>query len=191
MKPADDALIGAYLEGDIKAFEALFDRYARRVLGFALSLGGAHEQAEEVSQTTWLKVVEGLPRYRARGRFQAWLFQIAYRVWLDQVRSAWEKRRVSIDCFERDGKEEMPVAFGGTVKAVSPEVTITERERHDILRSALDALPDSMRQVILLRLDGDMTYREIAATMRSPLGTTLWRARQATRRLKDALRDLE
>jgi len=177
-KPADDALIGAYLEGDVEAFGSLYDRYARRVLRFVLSLGATREQAEESVQATWLKVVENLPKYKARGRFRAWLFQIAHRTWLDLARSAWERRRVPMAA----------VAENETVMA-SPETALDAEDRRNGLHAALETLPDAMRQVILLRLDGEMTYREIAVATGSPLGTTLWRAREATRRLKQVLED--
>ncbi len=171
--------MGAYLDGDLEAFGTLYDRYARRLFGFALSLGCTNALAEDVAQTAWLKAIEALPRYKPRGRFQPWLFRIAHRVWLDQVGSAWERRRVSMDDSALDA------AQAGAAPAA--EDAVIARERHDALHAALDELPEPMRQVILLRLEGDMTYREIAAAMKSPLGTTLWRARQATLRLKDAL----
>ncbi|HOZ45718.1 MAG TPA: sigma-70 family RNA polymerase sigma factor [Candidatus Hydrogenedentes bacterium] len=187
MNQTDDALIAAYLKGSMPAFESLFGRYERPVLRFIVSLGGSREQAQDAAQTTWLKVVEGLGAYEARGRFRPWLFRIAHRAWLDHVRGAWQRRRILVGEGNESDFEGLPIdrtAFGA---AISPADAAAAREERDQLYDALAGLPCALRQTVLLRIDAEMTFAEIAEAMDCPLGTALWRAHEAERRLKDAL----
>ena len=182
----DDDLVRAYLAGDLRAFETLFDRYERRILGFVASLGGRPAQVEDAAQTTWLKVVQELPRYRPSGRFKSWLFRIAQRTWLDSVRSAWERKRVALPESADDDFEGVPIEWWITGRA-SPQERAATVEHRDALYNALDALPDLMRQTVLMRIDGEMTFREIAEAMGCPLGTALWRMKEAQKRLRAKL----
>ena len=69
----------------------------------------------------------------------------------------------------------------------SPREQAARAESRDILYSALEKLPDLMRQALLLRIDANMSHREISEVMACPLGTTLWRVREATRRLRKGM----
>ena len=71
----------------------------------------------------------------------------------------------------------------------SPQERASTVEDRDALYRALNALPDLMRQTVLMRVDGEMTFREIAETMRCPLGTALWRMKEAQVRLRAKLGD--
>ena len=79
MPLSDDVLYTAWRAGETAAFESLFNRYEQRLLGFLVSLGGTREEAEEIAQNTWMKLLDPKTPYRARGRFRPWLFQIARR----------------------------------------------------------------------------------------------------------------
>ena len=182
----DDDLVRAYLAGDLRAFETLFDRYERRILGFVASLGGRPAQVEDAAQTTWLKVVQELPRYRPMGRFKSWLFRIAQRTWLDSVRSAWERKKVTLPESVDGDFEGVPIEWWIDDRA-SPRESAATVETRDALYQALDALPDSMRQTVLMRIDAEMTFREIGEAMGCPLGTALWRMKEAQKRLRAKL----
>ncbi len=190
MNRSDDELIEEYLQGDVESFGQLYDRYERRLFGFVLSLGGARHRAEDVAQKTWLKVLVQLESYQIRGRFRSWLFKIGHRVWLDEVRSAWERRRVSLEGNPETDCEGLPIDECVVDAAQSPMEQAARKERLDIMYSAIEMLPDMMRQALLLRIDADMSHKEISEVMDCPLGTTLWRVREATRRLKDQLKGL-
>ena len=61
------------------------------------------------------------------------------------------------------------------------------REESWRIEAALAALPEDLREIVLLRTDGELTFREIAAALGTPLGTVLWRMRTARRRLRGIL----
>ena len=165
------------------AFERLYERYAARLLGFVVALGVPVDAAEDVCQKVWLRVIHNLVAYRGFGRFRPWLFRIAHRQWLDEARSAWQRHRMPLD---RPGTEAEWADPGA-----GPIDIVLARERHQLLLDALAELPPAMRQTVLLRIDGELTFREIADAMACPLGTALWRMKEAERRLARRLGALE
>jgi len=187
MMQPDDNLVAAYLAGDAEAFEHLYARHAPRILGFVASLGGPRHLAEDVAQSAWLKALHALERYRPQGTFRAWLLQIAYREWLDQVRSARERKRAGPP---GNGKAaHAPETALDAVEAPGPgpfEHAVVKETRGRI-EAALDTMPGPMRQALLLRADAGLTFREIAEAMDCPLGTALWRVKEAERRLRQQL----
>src|ERR687885_615754 len=85
--PADDRkLIAAFRAGDRAAFDALFERYAGRVLAFARQLTGSSSEAEDLTQEVFLAALRGLPEFRGDSGLLTWLFSIAVRRWRDQQR---------------------------------------------------------------------------------------------------------
>ena len=166
MQPSDDA----YLEGDLSAFETIYDRYAGRLLGFVASLGANRDLAEEACQKTWIKVIDHLEQYEAAGRFRPWLFTIAHRQWLDDVRSAWQRHKVKpVDVGD---------AGGANANLHDPIEHAMVREQRELLTVALGELPAPLRQTVLLRIDGALSFLQIAETMQCPLGTALWRMKE-------------
>lgn len=183
----DDALIERYRQGDDDAFAALFDRLHPRLTAFLHSLGVDYDAAEDTAQKTWMKALKQLDSYRGGGRFQPWMFQIAYRTHLDERKTSWFRRRVAA-VHEVNGA----TPHGVVLEAVpdegpSPRETADWAMRRESLIRALDELNPAQRQAVLLRLEGGLTYREIAETMGCPLGTALSRVREATERLQKTL----
>jgi RNA polymerase sigma-70 factor (ECF subfamily) len=154
LRPDDaaiDALVRRAVAGEAAAFGALYDAYAPRVRRFLRHQLGDADVAEELLQRTFVKMIEALPRYRARGLpFGAWVFRIARNVVIDHRRTAHPG--VSLDAvMERPSDTGDPAA-------------VAER-RHDRarLRAALDALPPDQREVLVWRFFADLTPAETAA----------------------------
>jgi RNA polymerase sigma-70 factor (ECF subfamily) len=152
-----------------------------------LSLGGDRDRIDDVLQQTWLKVLARLEQYTMQGKFRQWLFRIAHRIWLDEIRSVWERRRVYIEDNPGMDYEGLPIEKFVSDLPLSPREQAEHNESRDMLLEALENLPDQMRQALLLRIDAGLTHREISEIMGCPLGTTLWRTREGTRRLREIL----
>ncbi|HUT22936.1 MAG TPA: sigma-70 family RNA polymerase sigma factor [Sumerlaeia bacterium] len=186
MSRSDDSLIARYLEGDAEAFEDLYRRYASRLLGFVLSLGADRDAAEDLAQRTWLRALEALDAYKPRGRFRPWLFQTAYRLWVDEKRSGWERRRTPVDSeeeLEQAASSDRAASGAEGRPPADPREQASACEERELVEAALKRLPEEMSRTVLLRIDGDLAYREIAELMGCPLGTVLWRMSEAQRRL--------
>ena len=186
MEPSDDALIVSYLKGDAAAFEQLYHRYSGRLLGFVISMGAPRDAAEDVAQKAWIKALEALGSYRGQGRFRAWLFTLTYRLWLDEVRSAWRTRCFSMDEEQLAAMAPAPTNSTTAIPA-NPREAAVAREERLLLEQALEELPEAMRRTVLLRIDGELAYREIAEMMDCPLGTVQWRMNEAQKRLSTML----
>ncbi|MCC7407688.1 MAG: RNA polymerase sigma factor, partial [Phycisphaeraceae bacterium] len=104
--------------GDASAWEALVGAYTGRVYGMALRRCGDAELAEEITQGTFVKVVEHLPRYQERGKFEAWLFRIALNLLRDQMRQ--RKRRGVSGGWQEDEEQESAWAMGQTDVEAGP-----------------------------------------------------------------------
>jgi RNA polymerase sigma factor (sigma-70 family) len=190
MAPSDDRLIEQYLNGDVDAFERLYERYSARLLGFLKAHGVCFDIAEDLAQRTWMRVIENLSEYQAQGTFRAWLFTLGHRLFLDEARSAWERHRVVP---QQTDPEAGSLSFVESVPAphASPLEQAVQKEEGELLAQAIEQLPDAIRQTVLLRIDGDLAFREIAEVMQCPLGTVLWRMQEARRLLRKLLGEPE
>ena len=187
MDVTDDELIGKYLDGDMVAFETLYHRYDGRLLGFLLAMRADRDLAEDLAQKTWLKVIGRFANYEARGTFRAWLFTVARRLWIDEARSAWSRKRVALESSRNGESGGAGKQFDVEDPSSGPAEHALARERRGMVTAAIRSMPPELSQTVLLRIDGDLTYREIAEEMGCPLGTALWRAKEAERRIRKFL----
>jgi len=154
------------------AFSALVARHQRRALRVAgRQLGPGAITAADVVQNTFIDIYRALPRYQPRGRFGSYLFRIL----LNQCRIA--QRAARIEARHRQRTD--------TALAVAPphESAVLARERERDTEAALARLGAKLRDVVVLRYTGELSYDEIAATLEIPTGTV-------KRRLFDAMKKL-
>ncbi len=145
----------------------LFGRHHLAVFRFLRRLTGNAEQAEDLTQEVFLRVVRALPEYRAQNREEAWVFRIARNVLLD------DRRRRGVRLPSSPG--EVPDAPSRPSQAARME-----------LDEALAAVPESEREAFLLREVGGLSYDEIAmASGATPdaVRSRIFRARSALRTL--------
>ncbi|MCB9492485.1 MAG: sigma-70 family RNA polymerase sigma factor [Dehalococcoidia bacterium] len=146
---SDGELMQAYLDGDAAAFEALYRRYDRRVYGFFFRALRDAALAEDLLQRTFLKLHRARARYRRELAVGGWIFRIAYNLYRDELR-----RR------GRHPEEELPddERLGIAAHAADPW-----RDRARLVRAAVDGLPESQREAILLCKYQELTYEEAGA----------------------------
>lgn len=147
--------------------------------GWALSCCGWNEvEAEDVVQTTYVKVLSGQARYSGRSNFRTWLFGVVRLTALEQRRreSSIQRRAERV----AEGWIDEPDA------PLAPDEALVEREQATRLRSALDQLPDRQREVVHLVFYHGMSVAEAAATMDVSVGS----ARTHYHRGKERLRSL-
>jgi RNA polymerase sigma-70 factor (ECF subfamily) len=133
---AVDRIVAKARAGDPAAFAALYDLFSERVYRFVLVRVRSSTDAEDLLQRIFLKVIEGLPRYEARGLpFAAWLFRIARNTVIDHERTRHEHASLD-DALERPDERDGP-----------PELAETAFERQ-VVRSAIEQLTTEQRDVI-------------------------------------------
>lgn len=159
---SDDAvLVKALASGERAAFAHLVDRYHAQLLRLALQFVPSHAVAEEVVQETWLAVITGIDRFEGRSSLKTWLFRILANI--ARSRGVKEHRTVPFTVVVPDGDEPAvdPHRFrrfrhAGAWKEPparwpDPEASALRREELDVVRVAMDALPQSQRTVMTMR----------------------------------------
>ena len=154
----------------------LYKRYERPLFSFILKFVKERSSAEDVFQQTWMKAIRGLDGYREKGKFSSWLFGIANNACVDHVR---KQARSKIDDFK---SEEGLDSFRSDDQ--DPEDAAIESERKAWLNEAISNLPPEQKEVVLLRLHGEMPFKEIAKMLNTPLNTVLGRMHYAMRHLQ-------
>jgi RNA polymerase sigma-70 factor (ECF subfamily) len=172
---------------DPDAFDRLVDLYGRRVHAFLLRMTGRREDAEDLLQEVFLRLVRMLPSYSHQGNFEGWLFRIAANLGRDRIRRI---RRSPIVASLSSGSENPPASDGergwdGADEAAEPpDSGLLRNEQIDRMQRALTQLPDAEREVVLLRYYSSMSFAEIAEAMDTPLGTALARSHRGLTKLR-------
>ena len=184
MTPAEDSqLLLAYARrGDVKSLSALVTGNARWLTAYLRGSLSSDADAEDAFQETWMRVIRSCGTYRG-GSVRAYLTRVARSVVIDRFRRN-RCPTVSIDATDDDGAS---LAEATTAPEPSPDEAFETSATADEIRRAVRALPDGPRDVLLMRIENELTFREIAALLGVPLGTALTWMRSATIRLKKAL----
>ncbi len=186
-----DALAAAILgaqRGNAVSFDLLVDQFSGRVFGFLYRLTGSRSDSEDLMQEVFVRLVRMIGAYQHDGRFEAWLFRIAANLCRDRVRKAMRTpKHFSIDAGSDGEGESSASALIPPAATDGADAGLIRREDVDALGRALAELPEAERMVIMLRHFSDMSFREIAETMGTPLGTALARAHRALARLRELM----
>ena len=171
--PVDAAAEGA------RRLEQLFDDSRDELLGTLFYVVGNLEDARDALQESFLKCWHRRGQIGEIENLRAWVFRVALNTGRDQRKTAWNRRRQSL-------QEENPMAS----TTDSPTKGLVQNEELERLRHAVAKLPPEQQEVFLLRQNGDLTYTQIADAMSIPLGTVKTRMRAAIRVLRETVGDL-
>ena len=180
----DSELLFAYSRrGDVQSLAALVRRHSAWMQALLRSLLPDAADAEDAFQETWIKVIRSVSSYRG-GKVKSYLASAARSVAIDRLRRGG--RTVSLDSEEGEGAE---AAANAAAAGPTPGEALESKATSEDVRRAVRALPEGPRQVLLLRIEGDLAFREIAAELGVPLGTALTWMRTATQKLREMLGD--
>lgn len=175
----DEELVQRMRGGEAAAGETLCRRYHASLIRYLQRISRSEVTAEELFQQTWLSVMEHLDRFdpaASSGGFKAWLFRIATNKATDVWR-AHGRHRAAIEGLSRmTAVEERPAS-----------ARMESTEEVNRLRRAIERLPESQRQVLMLRYYSGMKFVDIARTLGCPLNTALGRMHKAVLKLKAAM----
>ncbi len=180
MHPTDDQLVAAYLEqGDTQAFRQLVERHQERIYGYLLGWVRDPEVANDLFQETFLRVLAALRQERAsytqQGRWLAWVMRIARNAALDYLRS----RRKWHNVAENDLEEGATFWDQLPDEAPAADRELENAELQALLADCIERLPPEQREVLLLRQEAELTFREIAELTGVSINTALGRMRYA------------
>lgn len=176
--PSDEELFSAYAKRkDVEALSELIARHERRLMAFLSGLLGVAE-AEDAFQEVWCKVMAKASSYRG-GVFAAYLITVARRLAIDRLRR--RRSLIRLDEPTEDGVllvDELSDSLPTPAQRVELKATAAE------VRESVSALPLGPRQVVLMRIEGELPFKEIAQELGVPLGTVLTWMHTATQFLK-------
>jgi RNA polymerase sigma-70 factor, ECF subfamily len=166
---ADEELMQLVHDGDVRAFEVVFDRHASAAFSLAYRMCGRRAAAEDIVQDAFVSLWGSGSGYDpSRGSVRSWVLSVVHNRAIDALRRVGSK--AGLDVSDEGIAERLPAA----------ESTDAEVERRDDarqLRTALDELPPDQRQVIELAYFGGFTHNEIAEMLDLPPGTVKGRMR--------------
>ena len=179
---ADEDLMQLVRDGEVRAFDVIFDRHSGAAFSLAYRMCGRRAMAEDVVQEAFVSLWRSGARYdRARGSVRSWVLSAVHNRAIDAF------RRESL----RGGRD---VRDDGIAERLESEERVErEVERRDDareVRSALVGLPEDQRQVIELAYFGGFTHTEIADMLELPAGTVKGRMRLGLAKLRIALGEL-
>lgn len=187
----DDAeLVAAFVENaDETAFRKLVERHQERIYGYLMGMVKDTDVADDLFQETFVKAVRAMQRkrgsYTAQGRWLQWIMRIARNTALDYLRS--RKRARARFVMENDeGFELDQIASDGKPDASE---RLERSEQAAWLYACIDRLPPEQREVVLLRHESELTFREIAELTDCSINTALGRMRYALLNLRRMMQE--
>ncbi|MGD2134988.1 MAG: sigma-70 family RNA polymerase sigma factor [Gemmatimonadales bacterium] len=181
----DRPLILRVRDGDRTAFGTLVERHMRRAYYAALSLVGSHDDALDLSQEAFVRAFRARASLDPDRPFYPWLYQILRRLCFNFTRDTRTRRRILTQAspWLADGAR-------ARAQAVDPARRLEREELRARVGTAVEALPERLREVLVLREFEELKYREIAELLDIPIGTVMSRLYDARRALAEELGDI-
>ena len=153
MTTNDQIIINQIIEGDTNAFTRLVERYKDLVFTLALRMLKNREEAEEVSQDTFIKVYRSLHKFKGDSKFSTWIYKVAYNSCLDQIKkNKKHQNNVEINEFTQHQIKTIDNAFD----------TLVEEERRQLIQDCLHLLPSEDSFLLTLYYFEEQSLDEIA-----------------------------
>ena len=176
---SDESLMLAYAAGDVAAFERLYQRHRGKLYRFlARQLHGNGALADEFFQDVWQRVITSRQSWKPDAAFSTWLYRIAHNRLTDHWRALRHRPPAPHDADERT--QRVP-------DEDTPERQLSEFEERRRLQLALDELPEEQREVVLLRLEQELSLEEIGEMTGVGRETVKSRLRYAMDKLRQRL----
>lgn len=178
-EPTDEELMLAYGAGDVGAFQTLYARHRGPLFRYLARQLRDGSLAEEFFQDVWQRVIAARGRYRPEAKFGTWLFQIAH----NRLADHWRGRQ-----HRPDAPEDAQAAAERIPDPDGPERQLSAFEERRRLQRALEELPEDQREVVLLRLEQELSLEEIGQITGVGRETVKSRLRYAMDKLRARLR---
>jgi RNA polymerase sigma factor (sigma-70 family) len=182
---SDAELIHEYIHGQDQALEVLINRYKDKVYTSVFMLVKDKYLAEDIFQDAFLKMIKTIKegRYAEQGKFLPWAIRVAHNLCMDHFRRSKQQIPVTLP----DGQD-ISVLFGAGDLASD---SIEKRQVHESVRKLVEDLPEEQREVIVLRIYADLSFKEISELTGVSINTALGRMRYALINLRKLIEEKE
>ncbi|MBN1766138.1 MAG: RNA polymerase sigma factor [Sedimentisphaerales bacterium] len=169
-------------QGRPEAFHSLLREFGPKLYRFFLRTSGSVHDAEDLLQDIFVKLLEKIKDYQHQGRFESWLFCVAANMVRDRSRK--KQRRGTVVPLHDAVREKGQLINSIEASVPEPIDQLEKSEEYDSLQQALAMLPDSDKEIIMLRHYGGLSFQEIAGHFQIPIGTALTRVHRGLKKLK-------
>ena len=188
--PTDDLiLVKRARDGDQRAFQALVERYQRKVYSVALGMLRDREEARDVAQEAFAKVFKYLDHFKGDSSFYTWLYRITINIAIDILRRRGAARGEHVELDENIQMDSPEANIGalGTRLGTNPQKSLLRKELAEKIEAALQEVPEKHRAILLLREIEGMSYEDLARTLDIPKGTVMSRLFHARAKVQKIL----
>ncbi|MBS1590102.1 MAG: sigma-70 family RNA polymerase sigma factor [Bacteroidetes bacterium] len=181
---SDSELIQAYLQGNCKCFEALIMRYKDKVYTTIFLLVKDPFLSEDIFQETFIKIINTIRKgqYAEQGKFLQWALRVAHNLCMDHFRRV----RRNLPITTEDGREISSLLQPDNNHT---ETDIERKQTHLSVQKLIELLPHEQREVVVLRIYGDLSFKEIANLTQVSINTALGRMRYGLINLRKMIAD--
>ena len=188
---ADAMLVERAVAGDDKAFELLVIKYQRRIQRLIGRMVRDVDLVEDIAQETFIRAYRALAQFRGEAQFYTWLYRIAVNTAKKALMDLKRNPTVSENFFKSGDDDETSLLENDLISSETPDAVLASKEIAEMVNTAMEALPEELRQAITLREIEGLSYEEISQVMNCPVGTVrsrIFRAREAiSERIKPLL----
>lgn len=187
----DDELLEYCRKGKREAFGAIVRKYQDRIFNTILRICGNHDDAEELTQETFVKALENLNSFRQASQLYTWLFRIAVNLTITRRRRSARMHFSRLDAERIDGQQTYRLGeIIANQRQKNPHDDAVNADINRRVEEALMKIDEQFRAVVALRDIEQMDYREISQILNIPIGTVKSRLYRARNLLKNELSDL-
>lgn len=180
LKDTDREIVDSVRAGNTRSYAVLVDRHKNRAMTLAMRLIRSREEAEEIVQDAFLRAYRNLEQFRGEAKFSTWFYRILYNLCMTRVL----RRKETLVTIEVDDRRMQDIAVVDE-EVISVLEHIEQQELSTIVTSEIENLPVKFKTLVTLFYVQEMSYEEISAVLKMPLGTlktNLFRARNILRR---------
>ncbi len=185
MNKDDLLLIKEWQTGDISAYDTLVKRYKEQIYLLAFQITGNHQDANDISQLTFIQVYKSVNKFKGHSKFSTWLQRIAVNLSINYKKKELRHEHENLDEDTLDYKyvDRMPKWINNPVDEIEAKELVQQ------IKNAMDSLSVGEKVVFILRVHQGLSYKEIASTLNCPVGTVMSRLNSARKRLRNRLKN--
>lgn len=178
---SDEQLVSLYTQGNNSAFDTLLKRYKQKVFSYLLYSVKNQELAEDLFQDVFIKIVVRIKngQYEENGKFSSWMMRIVHNHLIDYYRTTPSEKILSNDDSEVNLFSQAEIAMNE-----NREQEMINQQTLQEIKNLIAQLPDAQREVIMMRVYEELSFKEIAAKTNCSINTALGRMRYAILNLR-------
>jgi RNA polymerase sigma-70 factor (ECF subfamily) len=186
MDKTDIECIEAYLGGDANALEPMVEKYKKPLYSFILKMTEGLEDTDEIFQETWFRALKNIHKFQ-HNNFLSWLFRIAHNLVIDRARR--NKRNVSMQTATGGGDGDSTLEDHLPAPGITPAEEAGGLELGERIERAVETLSPDQKEVFMLRMYANASFKEIAKIQKCSINTCLARMQYALTKLRSMLNE--